>query len=38
MNNDYVVGAYYTDHWVTLIIYMKFKEIWYLDSSKQYPV
>jgi hypothetical protein len=38
MNNDYVVGAYYTGHLVTLIIYMKFKEVWYLDSSKQYPV
>jgi hypothetical protein len=37
MNNDYVVGAYYTGHWVTLIICMKFKEVWYLDSSKQYP-
>jgi hypothetical protein len=37
MNNDYVVGAYYTGHWVTLIICMKFKEVWYLDSSKQHP-
>jgi hypothetical protein len=36
MNNDSVVGAYYTGHWVTLIICMKFKEVWYLDSSKQY--
>jgi hypothetical protein len=36
LNNDYVVGAYYTGHWVTLIICIKFKEIWYLDSSKQY--
>ena len=27
MNNDYVVGAYYTGHWVTLIICMKFKEV-----------
>jgi hypothetical protein len=25
MNNDYVVGAYYTSHWVTVIICMKFK-------------
>jgi hypothetical protein len=37
MNNDYVVGAYYTGHWVTLIICMKFKEVWHLDSSKQHP-
>jgi hypothetical protein len=27
MNNDYVVGAYCTSHWVTLIICMKFKEV-----------
>jgi hypothetical protein len=38
MNNDYVVGAYYTSHWVTMIICMKFKEVWYLDSSKQHPL
>jgi hypothetical protein len=37
MNNDYVVGAYYTSHWVTVIICMKFKEVWYLDSAKQHP-
>jgi hypothetical protein len=37
MNNDYVVSAYCTSHWVTVIICMKFKEIWYLDSAKQYP-
>jgi hypothetical protein len=37
MNNDYVVGIYYTGHWVTLIICMKLKEVWYVDSSKQYP-
>jgi hypothetical protein len=37
MNNDYVVGAYCTSHWVTVIICMKFKEIWYLDSAKQHP-
>ena len=37
MNNDYVVGAYCTSHWVTVIICMKFKEVWYLDSSKQHP-
>jgi hypothetical protein len=27
MNNYYVVGAYCTSHWVTVITYMKFKEI-----------
>jgi hypothetical protein len=37
MNNDYVVGAYCTSHWVIVIIYMKFKEVWYLDSTKQHP-
>jgi Ulp1 family protease len=37
MNNYYVVGAYCTSHWVTMIICMKFKEVWYLDSSKQHP-
>jgi hypothetical protein len=24
-------------HWVTVIICMKFKEVWYLDSAKQHP-
>jgi hypothetical protein len=37
MNNDYVVGAYCTSHWVTVIICMKSKEVWYLDSAKQHP-
>jgi hypothetical protein len=37
MNNDCVVGAYCTSHWLTVIIYMKFKEVWYLDSAKQHP-
>jgi hypothetical protein len=37
MNNYYVVGAYCTSHWVTVIICMKFKEVWHLDSSKQHP-
>jgi hypothetical protein len=37
MNNYYVVGAYFTSHWVTVIICMKFKEVWYLDSAKQHP-
>jgi hypothetical protein len=36
MNNDYVMGAYGTSHWVTVIICMKFKEVWYLDSAKQH--
>jgi hypothetical protein len=36
MNNYYVVGAYSTSHWVTVIICMKFKEVWYLDSAKQH--
>jgi hypothetical protein len=36
MNNDYVVGVYCTSHWVTVIICMKFKEVWYLDSAKQH--
>jgi hypothetical protein len=34
MNNDYVVCAYCTSHWVTVIIFMKFKELWYVDSAK----
>jgi hypothetical protein len=38
MNNNYVVGAYYTSRWVTVIICMKFKEVWYLDSAKQHPL
>jgi hypothetical protein len=33
MNNNYVVDAY----WVRVIICMKFKEVWYLDSAKQHP-
>jgi hypothetical protein len=37
MNNDYVVGAYCTSQLITVIICMKFKEVWYLDSAKQYP-
>jgi hypothetical protein len=37
MNNDYVVGAYCTSHWVTMIICMMFKEVWYLDFAKQHP-
>jgi hypothetical protein len=27
MNNYYVVGAYCTSHWVTMIVCMKFKEV-----------
>jgi hypothetical protein len=38
MNNDYVVGAYCTSHWVTMIVCMKFKEVWCLDSAKQHPL
>jgi hypothetical protein len=37
MNNYYVVGAYCTSHWVIVIMCMKFKEVWYLDSAKQHP-
>jgi hypothetical protein len=38
MKNDYVVGAYNTGgHWVTVIISMKYKEVWYLDSAKLFP-
>jgi hypothetical protein len=37
LNNNYVVGAYCTNHWVTMIICMKFKEVWYLDSARQHP-
>jgi hypothetical protein len=37
VNNYYVVGAYCTSHWVTVIICMKFKEVWYPDSAKQHP-
>jgi hypothetical protein len=36
MNNNYVVSAYCTSHWVIVIICMKFKEVWYLDSAKQH--
>jgi hypothetical protein len=38
LNNDYVVGTYCTSHLVTVIICMKFKEVWYLDSAKQHPL
>jgi hypothetical protein len=37
MNNYYVVGAYCTSHWLTVIICMKLKEVSYLDSAKQHP-
>jgi hypothetical protein len=37
MNNYYMVGAYCTENWVTMVICMKFKEVWYLDSAKQHP-
>jgi hypothetical protein len=38
MNNYYVVGAYCTSHCITVIICMKFKKVWYLDSAKQHPL
>jgi hypothetical protein len=34
MNNDYVVGAYCTSHWVTVIICMKFKEVLKTSPAK----
>jgi hypothetical protein len=37
MKSNYVVGAYYTSHWVIVIICMKFKEVWYLNYAKQHP-
>jgi hypothetical protein len=38
MTNGYVVGAFGTaGHYVTLIICIKFKEVWYLDSAKHHP-
>jgi hypothetical protein len=37
MNNDYIVGAYCTSHWETVIICMKIKEVWYLDSAAKVP-
>jgi hypothetical protein len=39
MTNDYVVGAFGTGgHYVTLIICIKLREVWYLDSAKHHPV
>jgi hypothetical protein len=37
MKNDYMVGAYCTSHRVTVIIWMKFKDVLYLYSAKQHP-
>jgi hypothetical protein len=37
MKNYYVEGAYCTSYSVTMIICMKFKEVWYLDFANQYP-
>jgi hypothetical protein len=34
MNNYHVVGAYWTSNWVTVIICMKCKEVWYLNFAK----
>jgi hypothetical protein len=33
MKNNYVVGAYCTSHWVTVIICTKFKEVWCNGAS-----
>ena len=39
MKHDYVVGAYNTgSHWVLVIIAMKWNVVWYLDSSKSFPL
>jgi len=39
MNHDYVVGAFNTgSHWVLVIIAMKWNVVWYLDSSKGFPL
>jgi len=39
MNHNYVVGAFNTgSHWVLVIIAMKWSVVWYLDSSKGFPL
>ena len=39
MKHDYVVGAFNTgSHWVLVIIAMKWNVVWYLDSSKGFPL
>ncbi|KAG2556910.1 hypothetical protein PVAP13_8NG211901 [Panicum virgatum] len=39
MKHDYVVGAYNTgSHWALVIIAMKWNVVWYLDSSKSFPL
>jgi hypothetical protein len=37
MNYYYMVDSYCTSHLVIVIICMKFKEGWYLDSAKHHP-
>ena len=39
MKHDFMVGAYNTSsHWVLVIIAMKWNVVWYLDSSKGFPL
>ena len=39
MKHDFVVGACNTNgHWVLVIIAMKWNVVWYLDSTKSWPL
>ncbi|KAG2570900.1 hypothetical protein PVAP13_7KG031787 [Panicum virgatum] len=39
MKHDFVVGAYNIgSHWVMVAIAMKWNDVWYLDSSKGFPL
>ena len=39
MKHDFVVGAYNIgSHWVMVAIAMKWNVVWYLDSSKGFPL
>ena len=39
LKHDFVVGAYNTgSHWVLVIIAMQQNVVWYLDSSKSFPL
>ena len=39
MKHDFVVGACNTGgHWVLVIIAMKWNVVWYLDSTKSWPL